>query len=170
MTPALRTSERIDFGRLERRLKTLFPNSQVAIIPVGTQVLVRGQAYDGEEAQNILQIVRAEVIPDAGAKQLSTTTATGTRSLRTADLVETSAEVWAVAERPEHRFPRYRDQRTLGPRRIQRDDASHRRGNQSVTDAKLWSGLGSWLQQRFTASERGWKPRSRRRSYSERYL
>ena len=56
----------LDFGRLERRLKTLFPNSQVAIIPVGTQVLVRGQAYDGEEAQNILQIVRAEVFSSIG--------------------------------------------------------------------------------------------------------
>ena len=56
----------LDFGRLERTLKKLFPNSQVAIIPVGTQVLVRGIAYDGEEAQNILQIVRAEVFRTLG--------------------------------------------------------------------------------------------------------
>lgn len=63
---SLEDQRTIDFGRLERRLKTLFPNSQVAIIPVGTQVLVRGQAYDGEEAQNILQIVRAEVIRTLG--------------------------------------------------------------------------------------------------------
>jgi pilus assembly protein CpaC len=63
---SLEDQRTIDFGRMERRLKTLFPNSQVAIIPVGTQVLVRGQAYDGEEAQNILQIVRAEVIRTLG--------------------------------------------------------------------------------------------------------
>lgn len=60
-----------DFGRLERRLKTLFPNSQVAIIPVGTQVLVRGQAYDAEEAQNILQIVRAEVFRTLGRNNIN---------------------------------------------------------------------------------------------------
>lgn len=63
---SLEEQRTLDFGRLERRLKTLFPNSQVAIIPVGTQVLVRGQAYDGEEAQNILQIVRSEVFNSRG--------------------------------------------------------------------------------------------------------
>ncbi len=63
---SLEEQRTLDFGRLERRLKTLFPNSQVAIIPVGTQVLVRGQAYDSEEAQNILQIVRAEVFRSLG--------------------------------------------------------------------------------------------------------
>ena len=63
---SLEEQRTLDFGRLERRLKTLFPNSQVAIIPVGTQVLVRGLAYDGEEAQNILQIVRAEVYQSLG--------------------------------------------------------------------------------------------------------
>lgn len=63
---SLEEQRTLDFGRLERRLRTLFPNSQVAIIPVGTQVLVRGQAYDGEEAQNILQIVRAEVFSSIG--------------------------------------------------------------------------------------------------------
>lgn len=55
-----------DFGKLERRIKTLFPNSTVALIPIGAQVLVRGQAYDGEEAQNILQIVRSEVLRSLG--------------------------------------------------------------------------------------------------------
>ena len=66
---SLEEQRTLDFGRLERRLKTLFPNSQVAIIPVGTQVLVRGQAYDAEEAQNILQIVRAEVFRTLGRNQ-----------------------------------------------------------------------------------------------------
>ncbi|MFN9719733.1 MAG: pilus assembly protein N-terminal domain-containing protein, partial [Planctomycetota bacterium] len=63
---SLEEQRTIDFGKLERRLKTLFPNSTVALIPVGAQVLVRGQAYDGEEAQNILQIVRAEVLRSMG--------------------------------------------------------------------------------------------------------
>ncbi len=63
---SLEEQRTIDFGKLERRLKTLFPNSTVALIPVGAQVLVRGQAYDGEEAQNILQIVRAEVLRSLG--------------------------------------------------------------------------------------------------------
>ena len=63
---SLEEQRTIDFGKLERRMKTLFPNSTVALIPVGAQVLVRGQAYDGEEAQNILQIVRSEVLRSLG--------------------------------------------------------------------------------------------------------
>jgi pilus assembly protein CpaC len=63
---SLEEQRQTDFGKLERRLRTLFPNSQVALIPVGSQVLVRGQAYDGEEAQNILQIVRTEVFRTFG--------------------------------------------------------------------------------------------------------
>ncbi len=57
---------RIDFGRLERKLAVIFPNSNVYLTPVGTQVHVRGQAYDAEEATQILQIVRAEVIQSYG--------------------------------------------------------------------------------------------------------
>lgn len=63
---SLEEQRTLDFGKLERRLKTLFPNSSVALIPIGAQVLVRGQAYDGEEAQNILQIVRSEVYRSLG--------------------------------------------------------------------------------------------------------
>lgn len=59
---SLEEQRTVDFGRLERRLKVLYPNSTVALIPVGSQVIVRGQAYDGEEAANILQVVRTEVI------------------------------------------------------------------------------------------------------------
>lgn len=63
---SLEEQRTVDFGKLERRLRDLFPNSTVALIPVGAQVLVRGQAYDGEEAQSILQIVRAEVLRSLG--------------------------------------------------------------------------------------------------------
>lgn len=63
---SLEEQRTIDFGRLERRLTTLFPNSRVYLIPIGNQVIVRGQAYDAEEAQHILQIVRAEVLRSFG--------------------------------------------------------------------------------------------------------
>ena len=59
---SLEEQRTVDFGRLERRIKTLYPNSSVALIPIGAQVIVRGQAFDGEEAASILQVVRTEVI------------------------------------------------------------------------------------------------------------
>jgi pilus assembly protein CpaC len=58
---SLEEQRTIDFGRLERRMTTLFPNSRVYLIPVGAQVIVQGQAYDAQEAQHIMQIVRTEV-------------------------------------------------------------------------------------------------------------
>ncbi|MEZ6043711.1 MAG: pilus assembly protein N-terminal domain-containing protein [Planctomycetaceae bacterium] len=58
---SLEEQRTIDFGRLERRMTDLFPNSRVYLIPIGNQVIVQGQAYDSEEAQHILQIVRSEV-------------------------------------------------------------------------------------------------------------
>ncbi len=63
---SLEEQRTIDFGRLERRLTALFPNSRVYLIPIGNQVIVRGQAYDAEESQHILQIVRAEVFRSMG--------------------------------------------------------------------------------------------------------
>lgn len=57
---------RIDFGRLERKLAVMFPNSNVYLTPIGVQVHVRGQAYDAKEADQILQVVRAEVIQSYG--------------------------------------------------------------------------------------------------------
>jgi len=59
---SLEEQRSIDFGKLERRIRILYPNSSVALIPIGAQVIVRGTAYDSEEAQNILQVVRTEVI------------------------------------------------------------------------------------------------------------
>lgn len=57
----LEEQRRAHFARLERRLSELFPNSNVYLVPVGSQVLVKGQAYDPEEADQILQVVRSEV-------------------------------------------------------------------------------------------------------------
>jgi pilus assembly protein CpaC len=63
---SLERQRQTDFGRLERRLAMIFPNSNVYLEPVGTQVIVKGQAYDSEEANHIMQIVRAEVIRTIG--------------------------------------------------------------------------------------------------------
>ncbi len=51
---------RDDYGKLERQLQVLFPNSQVFLIPLTWRVIVKGQARDQEEAANILNVVRAE--------------------------------------------------------------------------------------------------------------
>ncbi|MCA9058178.1 MAG: type II and III secretion system protein, partial [Planctomycetaceae bacterium] len=51
---------------LERRLMTIFPNSNVMLTPIGNQVVVEGECHDAEEATQILQIVRAEVIRSLG--------------------------------------------------------------------------------------------------------
>jgi pilus assembly protein CpaC len=48
-----------DFGKLEKQLRILFPNSKVFLIPLQQRLVVKGQARDAEEAARILQIVRA---------------------------------------------------------------------------------------------------------------
>lgn len=63
---------RLDYGRLERKLAVLFPNSKVYLIPfapkavdrgpVARKVLVRGQCSDEEETAQILKIIQAEVV------------------------------------------------------------------------------------------------------------
>jgi pilus assembly protein CpaC len=58
----LENQRRSEFARLERRLADLFPNSNVYLVPVGDQVLLKGQAYDSEEADQIMQITRSEVL------------------------------------------------------------------------------------------------------------
>jgi pilus assembly protein CpaC len=60
--PNLDQQRKVDFGRLERQINTLFPNSKVYIIPMSWRVIVRGQARDQEEANHILQIIRGEVM------------------------------------------------------------------------------------------------------------
>ncbi|MCR9200763.1 MAG: pilus assembly protein N-terminal domain-containing protein [Planctomycetaceae bacterium] len=48
-------------GVLQAGISQLFPRSQVSLIPIGNQVILKGQAFDAHEAQQILKIVRAEV-------------------------------------------------------------------------------------------------------------
>ncbi len=65
--PGLEEAARIDYGKLEKKLAILFPNSKVYLIPMSTKIIVKGQARDSEEAAWILQIIRGEVITQLGA-------------------------------------------------------------------------------------------------------
>ncbi len=65
--PALDFQRRLDYGKLEKKLQTLFPNSKVYLIPMSYKIVVRGQARDAEEAAHILSIVRGEVINQEGS-------------------------------------------------------------------------------------------------------
>lgn len=65
--PSIEARKRIDYGKLEKKLAVLFPNSKVYLIPLSGKIIVKGQASDAEEAAKILQIVRGEVINQAGS-------------------------------------------------------------------------------------------------------
>ena len=65
--PNLDYQRKLDYGKLERRLAILFPNSKVYLIPMSRKILVRGQARDANEAAHILMLVRGEVINQEGS-------------------------------------------------------------------------------------------------------
>lgn len=56
----------MDFGKLEKQLHILFPNSKVYLIPLRRRLVVKGQARDAEEAAHILQIVQSSVAAEYG--------------------------------------------------------------------------------------------------------
>lgn len=60
--PSLDEQRRLDYGRIERKISLLYPNSKVYLIPMTYRIIVRGQAKDSEEAARIMQLVRTEVI------------------------------------------------------------------------------------------------------------
>ncbi len=64
--PALEDRRRVDYGKLERKLALLFPNSKVYIIPMSGKIIVKGQAHDSQEASRIMQIVQGEVVNREG--------------------------------------------------------------------------------------------------------
>jgi pilus assembly protein CpaC len=64
--PSLDEQRDLNYGRIERKLSLLYPNSKVYLIPVSRKIIVRGQARDAEEAANIMQLVRGEVIAQEG--------------------------------------------------------------------------------------------------------
>lgn len=57
--PTFEDRLRNDFGKLEKQLRILFPNSKVFLVPLQQRLIVKGQARDAEEAARILQIVRS---------------------------------------------------------------------------------------------------------------
>lgn len=59
--PDVEDRRKIDYGRVERLLKILYPNSNVYLIPLTNRVIVRGQARDPEEASRIMGVIRSEV-------------------------------------------------------------------------------------------------------------
>lgn len=65
--PNLDYQRKLDYGKLERRLATLFPNSKVYLIPMSRKILVRGQARDSNEAAHIIRLVSGEVINQEGS-------------------------------------------------------------------------------------------------------
>ncbi|MBX3437930.1 MAG: pilus assembly protein N-terminal domain-containing protein [Planctomycetaceae bacterium] len=65
--PSLDDQRRLDYGKIERKLALLYPNSKVYLIPMSRKIIVRGQAKDAEEAARIMQIVRGEVLAQDGA-------------------------------------------------------------------------------------------------------
>lgn len=66
-TPPSREARRLDWGKLERKLAVLYPNSKVYLIPMGFKIIVRGQAHDSEEAAHILKVVHGEVVNQIAA-------------------------------------------------------------------------------------------------------
>jgi pilus assembly protein CpaC len=65
--PSLEEQARIDYGKLEKKLALIFPNSKVYLIPLSNKIVVKGQARDSEEATQILNIIRGEVINQYGS-------------------------------------------------------------------------------------------------------
>lgn len=60
--PDFGDQRRIDYGKLERKLSVLFPNSKVYLIPLSRKIIVKGEAADATEAAHILSVIRGEVI------------------------------------------------------------------------------------------------------------
>jgi len=64
--PNIDEQRRLDYGKLERKIAILFPNSKVYLIPLHEKLVVKGQARDAADAARILQIVRDEAIDNQG--------------------------------------------------------------------------------------------------------
>lgn len=65
--PNLDYQRKLDYGKLEKKLALLFPNSKVYLIPMSRKILVRGQARDANDAAHILAIIRGEIINQEGS-------------------------------------------------------------------------------------------------------
>lgn len=76
--PSLNKQRELDYGKLERRIAEMYPNSKVYLIPFSWKIVVRGQARDQEEAAHILNIIRGEVISQNGGMLGGLITSNGT--------------------------------------------------------------------------------------------
>ena len=65
--PNADNQRKLDYGKLERKIALLYPNSKVHLIPTQQKIIVRGQVRDSEEAAHILNIIRGEVINQDGS-------------------------------------------------------------------------------------------------------
>ena len=119
----LENQRRSEFVRLERRLAELFPNSNVYIVPIGDQVLLKGQAYDSEEADQIMQIARSEVMRSlaVGRPSSNTLNSGGGGGWRPGT---GSVSEWR------NQLQRHCCQHAGDTRRFQHQDASHHCGTQ----------------------------------------
>jgi pilus assembly protein CpaC len=50
----------LEYGKLQRRLNEMFPNSQIQLIPIADKLIIRGQARDSKEAAEIMSVVSSE--------------------------------------------------------------------------------------------------------------
>ncbi len=66
-TPPVFEARTLDWGKLERKLAVLYPNSKVYLIPMEFKIVVRGQAHDSDEATHILKVIRGEVVNQIAA-------------------------------------------------------------------------------------------------------
>ena len=55
---AVDETRRLEYGELQDMLNELFPNSKVQLIPVADKLIVRGQARDEQEANNMMALIR----------------------------------------------------------------------------------------------------------------
>ncbi len=65
--PNLDNQRKLDYGKLEKKLALVFPNSKVYLQPMSFKILVRGQARDSNEAAHILAVIRGEIINQEGS-------------------------------------------------------------------------------------------------------
>lgn len=65
--PSLEERRKVDYGKLEKKIAELFPNSKVYLTPMSGKIIVRGQARDSREAALILNLIAGEVISQTGS-------------------------------------------------------------------------------------------------------
>jgi pilus assembly protein CpaC len=58
-----------EFGKIERRMNELFPNSQIRLIPVADKLIIRGQPRDAKEAAEIIACLTTGQGNGGGANQ-----------------------------------------------------------------------------------------------------